>query len=216
MAENYYAILGVPQNATREQIRDRFLQLAKERHPDRFQGDKKMQAEGEFQAVTEAFNVLSNPERRRQHDQELNQAKGAGASGVDRKQVARVYLTRGVKAYRQKNFLDAAENFDRATREDPENAQAWHHLARACAHQRRWLSRATKAISRACELEPMNATYHKVAGRIFEQAGMTGRALEHLRQAMQWGADDPETEQRLAELEAAKKRRSGLFGRGGD
>jgi curved DNA-binding protein CbpA len=215
MSDNYYAILGVAQNATREQIRARFLALARERHPDRFQSDAKKEAEVQFQAITEAFNVLSNPDRRRLHDQELAKPKAGEGTQADRKQVARVYLTRGVKAYRDKNYLEAADNFDRATREDPDNAQAWHHLARACSHQRRWLSRAGKAITKACELEPMNAEYHQIAGKIFADAGMTSRAVQYYKQAVRWGADDPSLKERIAELEG-KKRRSGLFGRGGE
>lgn len=210
MPESYYAILGVSQNATRKQIRDRFLALARDRHPDRFKGEEKTRAEKEFQAITEAFNVLSNPERRRRHDNELARPE---TQTVDPGQVAKVYLQRGVKAYREKNYLEAAENFDRATREQPANARAWHHLARACSHQRRWLSRAVKAIEKACELDPMNPDYHKVAGKIFEQAGMNTRAAQAYRTALRWGEDDPALAQKADALEGKKK--SGFFGRGG-
>ena len=41
MSKNYYAILGVPHNATARQVRQRFLTLAREWHPDKFQGDEK-------------------------------------------------------------------------------------------------------------------------------------------------------------------------------
>jgi curved DNA-binding protein CbpA len=215
MAVNYYTIFGLPQNATQEQIRERFLALARERHPDRFRGEAKAKAEAEFQAITEAFNVLIHPDRRRQHDLELARPDTSGPK-VDRKQVARVYVSRGVKAYRDKNFLEAAESFDRATREDPANARAWHHLARACAHQRRWLSRATSAIARACELEPMNATYLKLAGELFDRAGMSVRAVQYLREALKWGGDDAAVRQQLEELESGRKRKTGLFGRAGE
>lgn len=215
MAANYYAILGLSQNATAEQIRERFLTLAKQRHPDRFRGEEKVKAEAEFQAITEAFNVLIQPDRRRRHDMELARPDTSGPK-VDRKQVARVYLKRGVKAYREKNFLEAAENFDRATREDPGNAQAWHHLARACAHQRRWLSRATAAVSRACEIEPMNVTYLKLAGQLFAQAGMSSRAAQYLREALQWGGEDPAVQRQIEELESSKKGWSSLFGKVGE
>lgn len=215
MSQNYYAILGVPQNATREQIRERFQTLARERHPDRFQGEEKARAELEFQAVTEAFNILSSPEMRRQHDAELARPIASPGPRVDKGQVARVYLKRGAKAYRERNYLEAAENFDRATREDPDNAQAWHHLARACAHQRRWLSRATNAIARACELESMNADYLKLAGELFARAQMPARAVQYYRQAQQWGGDDPAIQKAIDELEKGKKRWSGLFGRTG-
>ena len=71
MAEDYYSILGVPRNATTKQIRDRFLQLAREQHPDRILDGDKVQAETEFQKITESYNVLHDAERRRLFDQEL-------------------------------------------------------------------------------------------------------------------------------------------------
>lgn len=212
MAENYYTILGVPQNASSEKIRSRFLELARTRHPDRFKGEDKAKAEREFQAITEAFNILSSPERRREHDQELAGTASRASQQADPQQVARVYLKRGVKAYRDKDYREAATNFDRATEEDPGSARAWHHLARALAHQRRYLSRAAAAIRRACELEPMNTAYLKVAGQLHAEAGMASRALQYYEEAKRWGADDPAIDQKIAELRKEKKG-GGFFGK---
>ena len=39
MSTDFYGVLGVSRNATTEQIKDRFLQLTRERHPDRFHGE---------------------------------------------------------------------------------------------------------------------------------------------------------------------------------
>lgn len=215
MAKNFYNILVVPRNATTGQIRQRFMALARERHPDRFQGAAKERAEKEFQEITEAFNVLSDPERRRLHDLELARPQ-TQSQGADPAQLARVYLQRGIKAYKEKNYLEAADNFDRATQAQPENAKAWHHLALACSHQRRWLSRATTAIARACELEPMNVDYLKLAGRIFESAGMTLRAEQYYNQSLKWGGEDPAVQERLEALRKdAKKGRTGFFGKVG-
>src|ERR1700689_114562 len=119
MARDFYAVLAIAKSASGDQIRQRFRQLARERHPDRFQGDKKQAAEVEFQEITQAFNVLSDPERRRQHDIDLARRQETGS---DPKQAGRVYLQRGNKAYREKNILEAVDNFDRATRADPGNA----------------------------------------------------------------------------------------------
>lgn len=215
MAQDFYAVLGLTRNATPKQIRSRFLELVRTRHPDRFQGEKKAAAEEEFQAITQAFNILSDPERRRQHDQELARPE-AGSRKADEKQVLRVYLQRGVKAYRAKDYRQAAENFDRATKQAPDDALAWHHLARALAHQRRFRTKAARAIRKACELEPMNPDYLKIAGRIHAQAEMEELALEFFQKARQWGADDPELEQQIEELEKATgKRKGGLFGKVG-
>jgi curved DNA-binding protein CbpA len=45
MPADFYSVLGVPRNATTEQIKERFLQLTREKHPDRFPGAEKQKAE---------------------------------------------------------------------------------------------------------------------------------------------------------------------------
>jgi curved DNA-binding protein CbpA len=212
MARDFYSVLAVPRNATEDQIRQRFRELARTRHPDRFLGVEKARAEKEFQELTQAFNVLTDPERRRRHDVELVRPEESSAS--DPRQLFRVYLQRGVKAYKEKNYLEAASNFDLATQADPKNGQAWHHLAQACSQQRNWLSRAVDAIERACQLEPMNASYLQQAGRICALAGQTDKAVQFYRKALQWGADDAAVRQALESLSGSSSSgRRGLFGR---
>lgn len=215
MVKSHYDVLGVLHNATAEQIRSRFLDLARQRHPDRFQGPEKERAEREFQEITAAFNLLGDPEKRRQHDMDLARPLVAKQS-ADPTQLARVYMQRGIKAYKEGNYLEAADNFDRATKAQNDNAKAWHHLALACSHQRRWLSRATAAVTRACELEPMNAGYLKLAGRLFESAVMPLKAEQFYSESLKWGGSDPAVEERLEELrKQVRKGKSGLFGKVG-
>lgn len=211
MPIDYYSILAVDRNATEDQIRRRFRQLARDLHPDRYHGAAKAEAEERFQAITEAFNILSNPQRRRQYDQELGRAATV-RDGIDHAQLLRVYLQRGIKAYKAKNYFEAAENFNRATKADPQSAQAWHHLALACSHQRRWLSRALTAIAKACELEPMNPSYLKLAGELFARADMPLRAEQYLQKALEWGGDDPAITRALEALRrSSKKGKTGFF-----
>lgn len=214
MARDFYAVLAVPRNATEDQIRQRFRELARTRHPDLFQGEAKKRVEVEFQHITQAFNVLSDPERRRKHDVELVRPDEQGPP--DARQLARVYLQRGVKAYKEKNWAEAASNFDLATKSDPRNAQGWHHLAQACSHQRNWLAQAVAAIEQACQLEPMNPGYLKQAGRICALAGQTDQAIQYYRKSLQWGGDDPTVRQALDELtRSSPSPRRGLFGKTG-
>jgi curved DNA-binding protein CbpA len=209
MARDFYTVLAVPRNATEDQIRQRFRELARTRHPDRFQGVEKERAEKEFQEITQAFNVLVDPERRRRHDTDLVRPE---ESPTDSRQLFRVYLQRGVKAYKEKSYLEAASNFDLATQADPKNGQAWHHLAQACSHQRNFIPRAVDAIERACQLEPMNPAYLKQAGRICALAGQAEKAVQYYRKALQWGGDDETVRQALESLSGSPSRR-GLFGR---
>jgi hypothetical protein len=69
---NYYEVLGVPRNASQYEIKEAYRRLAKERHPDRPGG-----SEAEFSRLQEANAVLSDPNRRRQHDEALDLAHAA-------------------------------------------------------------------------------------------------------------------------------------------
>ncbi|MCX8044838.1 MAG: DnaJ domain-containing protein [Desulfobacterota bacterium] len=66
-AKDYYKILGVPKNATQEEIKKAYKKLAFKYHPDKNPGDKK--AEEHFKEISEAYAVLSDKEKRAQYDQ---------------------------------------------------------------------------------------------------------------------------------------------------
>ncbi len=65
--KDYYAILGVPRDASAEDIKKAFRKLARKHHPD-VAKDKKG-AEAKFKEINEANEVLGDPEKRRQYDQ---------------------------------------------------------------------------------------------------------------------------------------------------
>lgn len=64
--KDYYKILGVDKNATQEEIKKAYRKLAMKYHPDRNPGDKS--AEEKFKEITEANEVLSDPEKRKKYD----------------------------------------------------------------------------------------------------------------------------------------------------
>jgi DnaJ-class molecular chaperone len=74
--KDYYKILGVREDATDEEIKRAYRELARKYHPDRNPGDKRM--EEKFKEINEAYSVLSNPEKRRRYDQLRKFSSGAG------------------------------------------------------------------------------------------------------------------------------------------
>ncbi|MBI2450787.1 MAG: DnaJ domain-containing protein [Parcubacteria group bacterium] len=72
MAKDYYSILGVPKNAAEEDIKKAYRKLAHEHHPDR--GG----TEAKFKEINEAYQILSDKNKRAQYDQFGRTFDGAG------------------------------------------------------------------------------------------------------------------------------------------
>lgn len=209
MKVNYYEILGVERSASDEEIRDRFRKLARENHPDRYRGPDKADAERKFQTLTEAVNVLTNAARRKQHDSELVTVGGKGPA--DYAQVAKVYMAKGVKAFKENDLHGAYENFDMAVKHNAQDAKAFHYLALTAARIPAYARQAVQAIEGALQREPMNPLFLRDAGLICRQAGLLAKAERYLEEALKWDAANLEIQTALAELRQAKEAGKGGF-----
>ncbi len=67
MPKNYYIILGIPADSSHSDIKSAYRRLAKEYHPDYY-----AESNSPFQAIQEAYSVLSDPSQRKQYDDSLS------------------------------------------------------------------------------------------------------------------------------------------------
>jgi curved DNA-binding protein CbpA len=209
MKVNYYEILGVDRAAGDAEIRDKFRQLARENHPDRYRGPDKSEAERKFQTLTEAVNVLTNPAKRKQYDSEL--VTSAVRGPADFAQVAKAYLGKGVKAYKEGDWRGAYENFDMAVKHNPQEAKGFHYLALAAARIPAYTRQAVQAIESAIQREPMNPLYLKDAGLLCKRAGLVAKAERYFEETLKWDATNVEAQTALAELRESKEAGKGGF-----
>jgi curved DNA-binding protein len=89
--QDYYKILGVERSATEKEIKTAYRKLARKWHPDLHPSDKKKEAEEQFKRINEAYEVLSDPEKRDKYDrlgsrwqdgQEFTYEQQPGAGGT--------------------------------------------------------------------------------------------------------------------------------------
>jgi len=85
MAKDFYQILGVSKSASTEEIKKAYRRLALQHHPDRGGGKE---AEAKFKEANEAYQILSDPEKRKMYDQygEAAFQGGGGAGGFGGRQ----------------------------------------------------------------------------------------------------------------------------------
>ncbi len=110
--KEYYEILGLKASASTEEIRKAYRKLALHYHPDRNRGDAT--AEERFKAISEAYAVLTDPEKRRLYD--LSRATGAGGRG-ERQAEPWAYTTQEDILRDLLRNRDAAAVFEELTRE---------------------------------------------------------------------------------------------------
>lgn len=77
---DYYEVLGVPKTADDATLKKAYRDLAKKYHPDLHPGDK--EAEAKFKEASEAYSVLSDPQKRKQYDTFGHDAPGGGGGGA--------------------------------------------------------------------------------------------------------------------------------------
>ena len=85
---DYYETLGVPKNASDEEIKKSYRKMAMKHHPDRNQGDNTKTSEDKFKDAKEAYEMLSDPKKRAAYDQYGHAGvdpnmRGAGGPGTE-------------------------------------------------------------------------------------------------------------------------------------
>ena len=202
---SYFARLGLPETAGRDEVKSAFLALARQFHPDLFGGaamaDLQDQVRDFFSAVNEAYQGLSDDKRRAQH---LEALRSGGATDPRRADAARLDYQKGEACLRTRDYVRARGFLESAVRADPrpefQAALAQSYLDLAGGKD---LARAKALIEAALASPGMGGPgsdrVHYVAGLLAKESGSQGEAERQFKAAV---AANPNQAEAVRELRA--------------
>jgi len=193
---DYYETLGVPASASSAQIKQAYLRLARERHPDRFSDPAdKQRAEKALQEITEAFNALISPGSREKHDQERQRPTPRTPE-----EIARDAFERAQPLLEQGSVDDALTLLRTAVHHAPGQAAYHAALGRALLRVGSAAREAVQALERATQLAPQSAQAFADLAVVLARQGMRLRAQKALETALHLAPRDARLARLAAEL----------------
>jgi curved DNA-binding protein CbpA len=196
---DFYEVLGIPKDATAAQVREAYVRLARERHPDRFPDPaKKQEAQEFFKQLTEAFNTLSNPRNREQYDADRDKPRLTSPE-----EIAGDAHQRAVQKFKEKDFHEAVALLRTAVHHAPSVARYHADLARALTQNPHWVREALEEMEAAIKLEPKNAGYHAELSSLFVRQGLKIRARKSIETALALAPGNATFQQMAADLGGA-------------
>jgi curved DNA-binding protein CbpA len=184
---DFYEILVVAKSASASEIRQAYMKLARERHPDRFvDAAEKARAQSFFQDLTTAFNTLFNENSRREYDEEGSRKKPT--SPVEMAQEAHdraaALLEQGGSAEEALTLLRAAVHHQ------PNEARYHAALGRFLAKRTIFIRDAIQSLERATQLSPQTAAFHADLALALHRQGLRLRAQKAAEQALKLAPHD--------------------------
>lgn len=224
-AMNHYELLGLDSSSPVELVQSKYELVARQVHPANeaaygLTGLKPM-LELLFERATQAYLVLSDPERRRQYN--LSQAIDLSASQVsgaerevESKDLARQYFEQAQALIARGDFHYAISLLQLAAKLD-RRSEYLLALARAEMKNPKWLDRAVDSCRAALEADPRNSEVRYLLGEIYEQQGDLDRARVQYAAALREDPNNLQAGAKFRSLTAPKtpkaEAESGLFGR---
>ncbi len=211
---NYYQILGVPKNASDEDIKKAYFLLARKFHPDSFNRSlppnyQAIVAEV-FDNITKAYRTLATPELKKGYDLKTPIA-GASEGGRDILKTADHKFRQAKTLYSQGRYEDAIILLEEVTRLNRTKGAYFLLLALSETKMPSMRKKAEEDFLRAIELEPWNPECYVGLGILYREEGMTLKATRLFQKALQYDADHEIALRELAAIGGGKKE-TGLKG----
>ena len=161
MSKNYYEILEINKNASQEIVEKAYKTLAKKYHPDLQQGEKKAEYEEKLKLINEAYETLSDPEKREKYNQTLPSDISAEEyeNLYRQKEYMKQRITRMEQEQNSHNYSGPNQNTTSQTHQPPKQARQPQNRTNA-AQQAQWQQRQAQAAQAQAYQDAINKAYH--------------------------------------------------------
>jgi curved DNA-binding protein CbpA len=192
--EDYYAILGVEENATAQEVKKAYLKLAKQLHPDRHPNDpeQRARAQREFARVTRAHDMISDDERRAEYNAVRILKKKKEQEELESTKIDFDLSSEEIKAITSPR--QSGQNLTGLAADETINVKwANKHLLRADELlKRRRYQEAETAMKEAIRLCPKEPRYHNKLAEIYHARGWNTLAMTEVQTALRIDPRDAE------------------------
>lgn len=159
---NPYEVLGVPETATDEEIKNAYRKLAKKYHPDNYANSPLADvAEQKMKEINEAYDTINQMRQKGKGTGSTGGYSSAGAGSAN----SQFY---SVRIYIQRNMINQAEQILNSTPMGNRTAE-WYYLKGMCAYRRGWSEEAYNNFSTACNMDPNNGEYRAAMNNMQNQ-----------------------------------------------
>lgn len=211
---SYYQILGINKQASEEDIKKAYFQLARKFHPDRFDrstpANYRAKIEDVFDKITKAYHTLTSRELRKVYDIRTP-AAGVSDSGKDVVKKADTKFRQAKTLYSQGRFEDAIVLLEEVVRLNKTKGGYFLLLALTETKIPAFRRKAEENFQKAIELEPWNPEGYVGLGILYKQEGMNLKATRLFQKALEYDSDHETARKELETLTGGQKK-TGLKG----
>jgi curved DNA-binding protein CbpA len=193
---DFYALLGVAETASASEIRQAYLRLARDKHPDRFVDPaEKRQAEALFAEITTAFNTLTSPNGRKEYDEARLRPQPRTPE-----EIASDAFARGQEQLAEGQLEEAVRLFHTAVHHAPQEPAYHVALGRALGRDPKLAREAVQELEHATRLRPADAAAHAELAAVLARQGLRLRAQKAIETARRLAPGDQRIQRLAAEL----------------
>ncbi len=209
--KDLYSLFGVSWTASQEDIKKAYFRLVKDFHPDAISDEEeRANLEAEFLRLTEAYNTLRDPQKRKEYDKKVGFDKAKTPeelAEIERRiEHAKYLFKRGLDELERGNYWSAIECFKVCINYNDRNPYylSYYGYAIALSGNKRRLKEASEFCQKAINIDKFQPEFYHHLGEVYERAGLISKAIDAYEDGLKWDAENAHFKKRIQVLYTGK------------